>query len=222
MRVCSGSARNFAHTLRHNIAKTKLLTIGFDASNDDAVLIPSDARDLRLESGKQGWMGHVPWWFPEPEKYPDVLEFIDNIRSALENSTHFGVNDGEAPLDPGSIGPPGRAFVARLICDRQPAFRNAVLQAYGRKCCITGCAIEKCLEAAHIDRFADSGNDSVTNGILLRADIHRLFDAGLIKVRWSVDKIAIKPHRSILKEYDYLKNSNIRLPKKKIHWPKIS
>jgi hypothetical protein len=64
----------------------------------------------------------------------------------------------------------------------QPRFRNALLEVYGNRCCITGCAIIELLEAAHIDPHSDGGDYSVNNGLLLRADIHTLFDQHLLTV----------------------------------------
>ena len=64
----------------------------------------------------------------------------------------------------------------------QPAFRNALMDAYERRCAITGCTIDAVLEAAHISPYRGIKTNHVTNGLLLRADIHTMFDCGLIKV----------------------------------------
>lgn len=64
----------------------------------------------------------------------------------------------------------------------QGAFRVVVTDAYKRRCAITGENTLPVLEAAHIRPFAKRGSNEVTNGMLLRADFHKLFDAGLITV----------------------------------------
>lgn len=64
----------------------------------------------------------------------------------------------------------------------QGAFRVVVTDAYERRCAITGENTLPVLEAAHIRPFAKSGPNEVTNGMLLRADFHKLFDAGLVTV----------------------------------------
>jgi len=56
------------------------------------------------------------------------------------------------------------------------------MNAYERRCAITGCTIDHVLEAAHISPYLGEHTNHVTNGLLLRADIHTLFDRGLIKV----------------------------------------
>lgn len=62
----------------------------------------------------------------------------------------------------------------------QPLFRRDVVEAYGGKCALTGTDCEEALEAAHIQPFRGPKSQHVQNGIALRRDIHRLFDAGLI------------------------------------------
>jgi len=64
----------------------------------------------------------------------------------------------------------------------QSKFREVLLSAYDRTCCISGSKVISVLEAAHIFPHADKTDYSVTNGLLLRADIHTLFDLGLIYV----------------------------------------
>ncbi len=70
----------------------------------------------------------------------------------------------------------------------QSRFRNTVLEAYGRRCAISGEATEEILEAAHIQPYAGTQSDHVQNGIALRTDLHRLFDAGLLTINKSPAK----------------------------------
>lgn len=64
----------------------------------------------------------------------------------------------------------------------QGSFRIATLQAYGRACAVTGEHSLPALEAAHIKSYSTGGPHEVSNGILMRADLHRLFDRGYITV----------------------------------------
>jgi putative restriction endonuclease len=64
----------------------------------------------------------------------------------------------------------------------QAAFRIAVTEAYQRRCALTGENTLLALEAAHIVPYAEDGPHEIRNGLLLRADFHRLFDAGLVSV----------------------------------------
>jgi hypothetical protein len=62
----------------------------------------------------------------------------------------------------------------------QAAFRTQLLQAYGARCAITSCSVEALLEAARIAPHMQPGDDRLSNGLLLRCDIHTLFDLNLI------------------------------------------
>jgi hypothetical protein len=64
----------------------------------------------------------------------------------------------------------------------QGLFRRRLLEAYGRRCAITGCATEAVLEAVHITPYLGKAANDLTNGLLLRSDLHTLFDLGLIGV----------------------------------------
>lgn len=64
----------------------------------------------------------------------------------------------------------------------QGNFRVALFKRYNAKCVITGCTIDTLLEAAHIIPYRGDHSHDVLNGLLLRVDIHRLFDAHLISI----------------------------------------
>ncbi len=60
----------------------------------------------------------------------------------------------------------------------QGAFRVAITELYGRQCALTGGKVLPALDAAHIRPYAEGGKHAKPNGILLRKDIHSVFDAG--------------------------------------------
>jgi putative restriction endonuclease len=64
----------------------------------------------------------------------------------------------------------------------QGAFRVLVTDAYERRCAVTGEKTLPVLEAAHIKPYALQGPHQVRNGILLRSDLHRLFDLGYVTI----------------------------------------
>lgn len=74
--------------------------------------------------------------------------------------------------------------IGKLITPRlgQGAFRVVVTEAYHRKCSITGEKTLPVLDAAHIKPFSQDGPNVSRNGILLRTDIHTLFDKGYITI----------------------------------------
>ena len=64
----------------------------------------------------------------------------------------------------------------------QGAFRVMVTDIYGRRCAVTQERTLPALDAAHIRPFGDGGKHEPPNGLLLRSDIHRLFDTGYVTV----------------------------------------
>jgi putative restriction endonuclease len=95
-----------------------------------------------------------------------------------------------------------------------------VLGAYGGKCCVTECTVQECLETAHIDRYAETTNNMVTNGLALRADLHRLFDANLLSFRRSGNDLLAKVDKAIQeKSYRDLNDKAVRLPANRACWP---
>ncbi len=64
----------------------------------------------------------------------------------------------------------------------QVRFRRELGQVYAGRCCITGCPVRWSVEAAHIRPVANKPSFVTRNGLLLRRDIHALFDAGQIGI----------------------------------------
>jgi putative restriction endonuclease len=77
---------------------------------------------------------------------------------------------------------PGYREVLTRVRKGQGAFRIDVLDGYQRRCAITGEKTLPVLEAAHIKEYSKSGPHSLRNGILLRSDMHKLFDDGYLTV----------------------------------------
>jgi putative restriction endonuclease len=64
----------------------------------------------------------------------------------------------------------------------QGSFKFAVIDAYQRRCAITGEKVLPVLEAGHIRPYGEGGEHRIDNGLLMRRDIHRLFDRGYLTV----------------------------------------
>lgn len=65
----------------------------------------------------------------------------------------------------------------------QGAFRILVTDTYERRCAVTGEKVLPVLEAAHIKPVTEGGFHRIDNGLLLRSDVHRLFDRGYVTIR---------------------------------------
>lgn len=75
----------------------------------------------------------------------------------------------------------GQITTKRYLRPEQQLMREILLAEVGR-CVVSGCTIEACLEAAHILPVKNGGIEAKENMILMRADIHRLYDAGLLAI----------------------------------------
>jgi putative restriction endonuclease len=88
--------------------------------------------------------------------------------------------EAELVIDPQLV--PAYTFGQTKIRKGQAAFRVDVLDAYGRRCAMTGEKTLPVLEAAHIQDYAAAGPNITANGLLLRSDLHKLFDRGYLTV----------------------------------------
>ncbi|MBX3717031.1 MAG: HNH endonuclease [Burkholderiales bacterium] len=75
----------------------------------------------------------------------------------------------------------GMPFLTRARLG-QGSFRVLVTDAYQRRCAVSAERTLPVLEAAHIKPYSDHGPHQVSNGLLLRADLHKLFDEGYLTV----------------------------------------
>jgi putative restriction endonuclease len=102
------------------------------------------------------------------------------------------------------------------------AFRVAVTEAYGRQCAITNGKVLPALDAAHIRPYGAGGPHLKSNGILLRKDIHSVFDAGYATIKddftFSVSK-KVKEVFNNGDEYLRLHGSLLWRPERKADWP---
>lgn len=110
---------------------------------------------------------------------------ISELHSECEEDT-CGKNEGVDDIEfvdrenePNSIERIQQSIILRR---GQPKFRKDLLIAYNKTCAVTGCDAEEALEAAHIIPYSETGDNEICNGLLLRADIHTLYDLNLIAI----------------------------------------
>jgi putative restriction endonuclease len=132
-----------------------------------------------------------PFFLRETEWIPVPLSWSRHIQQGRTYNTTEG--DGrhlwelvmdriaahaEAPIDVPRYGEP---FLVRPRLG-QGAFRIGVTDVYQRRCAVTGERTLPILDAAHIRPYGAGGEHEISNGLLLRTDIHRLFDLGYVTV----------------------------------------
>jgi putative restriction endonuclease len=98
----------------------------------------------------------------------------------------------------------------------QGTFRVIVTDAYERRCAFTGERTLPVLEAAHIKSYSLGGPHDPQNGLLLRSDLHTLFDQGYITVDAQQLKVVvsnrIREEFENGRDYYQLHGRPIRLP----------
>ena len=123
-----------------------------------------------------------------------------------------GASDDLIPLPSEDDTSPGADDARRMGAIRvrrgQAKFRADLIGAYEGKCAVTGTRVEELLEAAHIVPHAQGTDYRVSNGLLLRADIHTLYDLHLLSVdeRYRVHL----SKRLMLTEYRTYHGANLR------------
>ncbi|MDF1565860.1 MAG: HNH endonuclease [Deltaproteobacteria bacterium] len=126
-------------------------------------------------------------WIPAPADWPrntvqgKTYNLTVGEGARLHEQLQLARRDGallatEAPDQHPGWGP------ERLVRQRlgQRSFRILVTDTYGRRCAVTGERTLPALEAAHIKEFASGGPHAADNGLLLRRDLHALYDSGYL------------------------------------------
>lgn len=109
------------------------------------------------------------------------------VELLLATQAAAGVISVAEPMGP-RYGPPVFTF-PRL---GQGSFQAAIIDAYARKCAITGERVLPVLEAGHIRPYSEGGEHRIDNGLLLRRDLHTLFDRGYVTVTPEMEVVVSK------------------------------
>lgn len=109
---------------------------------------------------------------------------VDGLELAMTDTVESTVESMEQQLDGVDTTKDTRVrtLVGIRLRQGQQAFRGNLLRAYTERCAVTGTAITSLLEAAHIVSYLGPHTNRTDNGLLLRADIHTLFDLSLLTV----------------------------------------
>jgi hypothetical protein len=147
-----------------------------------SVILTEGNRRNREELGEGS--SHVQYRALDPvkwyvHKYDDDTGDLELVRGVPPP----GAATGEPTEEEQHAGPPDLVQLRAIkVRQGQSQFREKLLSAYRRTCAVTGCKIVDLLEAAHIRPHAEEPNYHVSNGLLLRADVHTLFDLRLLAI----------------------------------------
>ena len=170
-------------------------------------------------------------WFDVPKSWSSSIQrgklySTDNAEGIALWERLLDVSRQCAAIDVPGLNslPQARYGAPTLITPRlgQGAFRIAVTEAYGRQCAITNGKVLPALDAAHIKPYGEGGEHVKSNGILLRKDIHSVFDAGYVTIKDDFTFIVSKKVKEVFnngEEYLRLHGSVVRLPERTADWP---
>ncbi|WP_157163366.1 HNH endonuclease [Nocardia aobensis] len=106
----------------------------------------------------------------------------------------------------------GRQLTFARVRKGQNKFRDGLVQRDGLRCAITGRCHPRALEAAHLRRFAEHETHRLDEGLLLRADIHKLFDDGLIAIDPTTMQVVVAPELDTFPDYSALRGIQVKAP----------
>jgi hypothetical protein len=121
-----------------------------------------------------------------------TLRAVDENAVRLEDRDMFREADRYRIRDTAAV--QGVAVRMRNVEQRpdQAAFRQRVGEACGWACVITGETVREALDAAHLPGSSwRAGDNATADGVLLRADLHRLLDAGLLRIEEGIVRVTV-------------------------------
>jgi 5-methylcytosine-specific restriction enzyme A len=106
---------------------------------------------------------------------------IDDIESSIEEEMNILVQSGLEGFEASRM----RERAWQQVTQRrgQSRFRTMLLEAYDNKCAVTRINEPMVLEAAHIEPYSGAASNVAHNGLLLKSDIHKLFDRGVLVIQ---------------------------------------
>lgn len=137
-------------------------------------------------SKRQHYYGIYVWQIPNlnelaPTKLiRKIVTFANTVADRLPSRSLSPHDADDATSDDSN--PEARINGSIRLRRGQTRFRKRLLKAYESSCCVSGSRIVAILEAAHVRTFSCADLNSLSNGLLLRADLHTLFDLELLKI----------------------------------------
>lgn len=157
-----------AHYLRRDLSRF-----------EDPVIGCAMLRDVVMFGPGEQLAAPVDFPLSQPRGRAYDLANLDTSHSVVEALVLHQIASSDDVIELGTTRGTPIEVVPRV---GQQAFKLLIAEKYGHHCAITGEKVRPVLEAAHILPVADGGQHRVDNGLLLRSDIHTLFDRGYIGV----------------------------------------
>lgn len=147
--------------------------------------------------------------------YSEIIEaglsFEDNINLINEGVFDFkNIEDARKKINQSIV-----------IRQGQSKFRNKLLENYSYKCAISECDVISTLEACHIYPYMGPLTNNLSNGIILRSDLHTLYDRKKICIDKNY-KVILSDELLISDFYKIFNNKTINIPNNKNYVPNLT
>lgn len=190
---------------RHDVVEVELYTARYDAgwTSLDGALTAAEVRALAVHKGDFNAMRPIEWAALQEALVAKKAErAVARLAGRMSGVESFAVPPGTAVLMP-------QGFRHALVRVRrgQRQFRDQILARQGDSCAFTGPAPRRVLEAGHLYSYAELGQHHPHGGMMLRRDIHRLFDDGVLAVDPDQLRIDVAPELASYPQYARLHGS---------------
>ncbi len=173
----------------------------------DGVLVEHELRALAVNPGDINAMRALDW-----AAFGAALAARQATRAVDRVTARHDVGWGP--------GPDGFTHALVRVRRGQQRFRERLLSDQGQVCAFTGAAPARVLEAGHLYSYAELGTHHEHGGLMLRRDIHRLFDDGLLAVEPSTLQVDVAPELAHYPQYSRLHDAPLalRLKDVQVEW----
>lgn len=202
-----------------NTDKPGAIEIAFETANISSIAGRQPSEAARLVSKLQNEVAafassKTSYKLPRisVQSFGQLITILEELGKFLgvASSSPLPEDQGSQRGDNFNVEPDKRMLTEILSRRGQTEFRAKLLDAYNGRCAVTGCNAAAALEAAHIVPHSEHQSYETSHGVLLRADIHTLFDLYLLSVDPSTGGIVLAPE---LKEaYAELDGKKVALP----------
>lgn len=205
-----GTDRSRAKFLKTLRAKTAVFDYGNDRVIEVNKMRKLDIGVMRITfiDNERSSVQEVHWTDEGGREYSNAASTSWDLRPELDDELVLPEED-DIP----------RETTSRKDRRLQTRFRCVLLQVYENTCCVSQCSITPTLEAAHIVPSSSPRSFDPRNGLLLRADLHRLFDKNMLGI--DPDSRTVRLHKALAnsKEYGHFNGGKIREPKPRSYRP---
>jgi hypothetical protein len=143
-----------------------------------------------------------------------IALFVQSLAPDDDDAMGEGDNDPDEPFSGSMSDQRKKVLMAIRMRRGQRKFRNKLIKRYSAACMISGCTLLGVIEACHIWPYRGEQDNHPANGLLLRADLHTLFDLNLLAIEPATLEVHFHPSAASA-GYANLHRKALRVPARK-------